>query len=485
MPIRGGANTLHASSVSSSSSASSASSTSSALSSAVPADADTGTPAPAEFFVHRRVVRVAASGWIALAATADGRVWQWSQRGVHGRVVRPHALQGLPGIVPARLVAGHTEMFALVPDGDSQSAAAAAAARRSEEPDAAEQRSQAAQLEAEAEAVVAAEELTSVSMQRGSETGGARTRSDLEAVLRRVAPDIAGQLPAAFLPTFKSPCWRVAAGDDGDDGSSAMHPAGRLRCVPYFYVVGGSDCGAERLYALLSAHEAVQPAGTLADAFWTTRRPWSWFLNVLDPATTRVSQRATVATIGSAAVDALAHAATGVRGVPLSAHAAAASSPPPGLADALAAVWPSQRLVVVLREPGERLLAAFVRLGCSSSERGGARVPPEWDAAAPARAFHLYAERLVEAFESCLSSTSSTSSAQRRAPPAVTCAHRSPWQRDELALGLYAQLLQPWLTAFDRQQVSLVLSHCPQQPHFQSGSPQLASAYPSPRLPRR
>jgi hypothetical protein len=42
-------------------------------------------------------VSVAAAGWVALAATHDGRVWQWSQRGVRGLVVRPHALAGLPG----------------------------------------------------------------------------------------------------------------------------------------------------------------------------------------------------------------------------------------------------------------------------------------------------------------------------------------------------------------------------------------------------
>jgi hypothetical protein len=118
-------------------------------------------------------------------------------------------------------------------------------------------------------------------------------------------------------------------------------------------------------------------------------------------------------------------------------------------------VWPSQRLVVVLREPGERLLAAFWRLGCSSSSQGGGAAPPEWDATAPAEAFHAYAERLVEAFESCLSSASNHG---RRAAPAASCAHRSPWQRDELALGLYAQLLRPWLAAFDREQVSRTLS---------------------------
>ena len=57
-----------------------------------------------------------------------------------------------------------------------------------------------------------------------------------------VQPTLHGQaLPKAFDKTYRNPCWTDAA-------------SGKLRCAPYFQIIGVSKCGTTDLYNRLKKH---------------------------------------------------------------------------------------------------------------------------------------------------------------------------------------------------------------------------------------
>ena len=58
------------------------------------------------------------------------------------------------------------------------------------------------------------------------------------------SPDIFSALPDELSPLHKNPCWRQGT-------------EGRLRCIPYYHIIGQSKCGTTDLYKRLSKHPQV------------------------------------------------------------------------------------------------------------------------------------------------------------------------------------------------------------------------------------
>ena len=80
------------------------------------------------------------------------------------------------------------------------------------------------------------------------------------AKLKELDPQTFEALPPSggrqFSSDFKNPCWREGAGGGGGEGEG-----GALRCLPYYYVIGGWQCGGQALQAALSGHPDVSPEG--------------------------------------------------------------------------------------------------------------------------------------------------------------------------------------------------------------------------------
>jgi hypothetical protein len=56
-----------------------------------------------------------------------------------------------------------------------------------------------------------------------------------------------GDLPDAFLADYKNPCWHDANGTAAGAGAAP----GRLRCLPYYFILGDFHCGVRDLHARL------------------------------------------------------------------------------------------------------------------------------------------------------------------------------------------------------------------------------------------
>ena len=82
-----------------------------------------------------------------------------------------------------------------------------------------------------------------------------RTKTDIAAATR-INPDVFAALPRdGFDPAFKSPCWR--------------QPDAELRCLPAFFILGVFQCGHADLVSRLVLHPEV--AGVASPFFWDER----------------------------------------------------------------------------------------------------------------------------------------------------------------------------------------------------------------------
>jgi hypothetical protein len=128
--------------------------------------------------------------------------------------------------------------------------------------------------------------------------GGSRalTTKQLHAIAAQLDPDLINQLPASFLPNFKTPCWHrqplqqqqptnrlydkhvdtnsaAAAAAAGTTRPAAAAVGGseellqavkqlqeqerELQCLPYFHILGSFQSGAFSLYSMLEQHPDV------------------------------------------------------------------------------------------------------------------------------------------------------------------------------------------------------------------------------------
>jgi hypothetical protein len=65
-----------------------------------------------------------------------------------------------------------------------------------------------------------------------------------------------------FLPDYKSPCWKEL--------DEVLGPEVKINCLPYFYVVGISQCGTKDLFERLTQHPLIS-GNMKAGNRWFTR----------------------------------------------------------------------------------------------------------------------------------------------------------------------------------------------------------------------
>ena len=99
------------------------------------------------------------------------------------------------------------------------------------------------------------------------------TVQEAELAAAGVSPDVFAALPPTFLNDYKAPCWRTAS---------------KLQCLPFFYILGVFQCGVRDLMARVLLHKDVASTRNSAPHWWDELHPFSEYLSLFEPALPKV-----------------------------------------------------------------------------------------------------------------------------------------------------------------------------------------------------
>lgn len=298
--------------------------------------------------------------------------------------------------------------------------------------------------------------------------------------LRRQEPHMFAVIPRKFLPSSRSPCWyEEFTGHNTSDpyltNSYALyskrfratfdalrkafwghlaHAAGRhyrLRCLPRFYIIGQPKCGTTDLYDRLRLHPEVKFSAIKEPHWWTRKRfgivrlrdglrdryPVEDYLDLFDLAAHQIHRGLQAGAAGD----------PGRRSRIVIGEASASTmwdnnawtffydnstdgEPPFLTQDFIHAFQPDARLIVMLRDPVERLYSDYLYFASSNKS---------------AEDFHEKVTEALQLFESCLLDYSLRA-----------CVYNNSLNNAmpvRLQVGLYAVYLLDWLAVFHREQL--------------------------------
>ncbi|KAI8472649.1 MAG: P-loop containing nucleoside triphosphate hydrolase protein [Monoraphidium minutum] len=265
--------------------------------------------------------------------------------------------------------------------------------------------------------------------------------------VKALAPDVFGGVPRGLNPAYRNPCWGT-----GPD----------LTCIPYFHIIGVSKCGTTDLYHRLVMHQGVLTARNKGPHFWD-ECPYPPTGPCGVGGTGDFGAYVKLFSLASDVIRGRPHAVTGeargrlrrARGRGLGRGAGASSNTytsangvyargrAAGRPDALNVTMPRLlreaapylRLILMLRDPGERLYSAYHYY--------------RWwqkDLAPPSPGdFHNATVRDLAAWAAC-------EAAKGRA----ACVRG--YEPQQLVKGMYGEFLQDWLDHWPRDQL-LVLRY--------------------------
>ncbi|KAK9965997.1 hypothetical protein ABG768_005051 [Culter alburnus] len=289
-------------------------------------------------------------------------------------------------------------------------------------------------------------------------------------------PHMFSVIPRHFLPDVKNLCWyeelrgNVSADPYGSNLfgrlSSNMRIAferlsatfrqrlilhdgklQRLRCLPYFYIVGQSKCGTTDLYERLRLHPDVHLTPPKEPHWWCrkrfginrpgdpplTRFPLDHYLDLFDPVAQRIQHRLLGnSSSRSSIITGEATATTMWDNLAWSyLHDISREAEPPSLSqDFIHAVQPDARLIAILRDPVERLYSDYLYFGTSNES------PLD---------FHQKVCESLRLFDACL-----------RDAGLRACVYSSTLyyaMSVRLQVGLYVMFILDWLSVFSRDQL--------------------------------
>ncbi|XP_051578613.1 carbohydrate sulfotransferase 15-like [Myxocyprinus asiaticus] len=300
--------------------------------------------------------------------------------------------------------------------------------------------------------------------------------------LREKEPQILSAIPRKFLPSLKNPCWyeeffeNISADPYGKNlyalyskrfqaiydhlrraFPSHLHQhAGRhyrLRCLPFFYIIGQPKCGTTDLYDRLRLHPEVHFTTMKEPHWWTRKRfgiirlsngfhnpyPLKDYLDLFDQAANQIqdhlisnsskSHKEVDIIIGEASASTMwdnnawiyfYDNGTGVE-------------PPFLVQDFIHAVQPDAKFIVMLRDPVERLYSDYLYFGMTNKS---------------VEDFHERVSESLQLFEACLAERSIRSCIYN-----TTLNNLMPVR---LQVGLYVMYLLDWLSVFNREQLLIL-----------------------------
>ncbi|XP_041803821.1 carbohydrate sulfotransferase 15-like [Chelmon rostratus] len=287
-------------------------------------------------------------------------------------------------------------------------------------------------------------------------------------------PHLFSVIPRHFLPGVKSPCWyeEISSESSTDPYRHSFYCHGsrcnnikdklpeylqhrdgklfRLRCLPYFYIVGQPKCGTTDLYSRLRRHPQVQYSMIKESKWWNRRRfgyiliedgfkgivPVEDYLDLFDKAAQHIQEEINRNSSGD-------HHMTQFITVEASpsvmwnniawsyVHKERKETEPGFLTqDFIHTLQPGAKIIMILRDPVERLYSHYLYSRRGKESRNE---------------FHQMAIKSVRLFQSCLSKQSLRA-----------CAYKGSLFSAmplKLNVGLYVVFLLDWLTVFHKDQI--------------------------------
>ncbi|KAK5607306.1 hypothetical protein CRENBAI_000990 [Crenichthys baileyi] len=292
-------------------------------------------------------------------------------------------------------------------------------------------------------------------------------------------PHFFSVIPDHFLPHIKSPCWyQELSSDIGTDPYKNNHfslrsksfknvcehmrarfhqhvcnidgKLFRLRCLPYFYIIGQPKCGTTDLFHRLLMLPEVK-FNTIKEPHWWTRKRFGYirfkkgfqerfpiedYLDLFDMAAINIQEGIS----GNSSAE--QHALQIITGEASAStmwdnqawsylHGYEEQIEPPFLAqDFIHAVQPGAKIIIMLRDPVERLYSDYLYFTLANKS---------------AEDFHQKVVESVQLFQRCLSERSLRS-----------CVYNTSLFNTmtvRLTLGMYYVFVLDWLTVFQREQI--------------------------------
>ncbi|XP_075999751.1 carbohydrate sulfotransferase 15 [Genypterus blacodes] len=292
-------------------------------------------------------------------------------------------------------------------------------------------------------------------------------------------PHMFSVIPHKFLPGVKNPCWyEEFAGNITSDPyrtnlyahysrrfrtvfeylrnafrEHLSHRNGklyRLRCLPFFYIIGQPKCGTTDLYDRLRLHPDVRFATFKEPHWWTRKRfgiirpsegfhsryPVEDYLDLFDLAAYQIQDHMTGNSsrtpskrniiIGEASASTMWDNNAWVYFYDNTTDA----EPPALIQDFVHALQPDARFIVMLRDPVERLYSDYLYFGIANKS---------------AEDFHEKVSESLQLFEGCLTEYTIRS-----------CVYNTSLNNAmpvRLQVGLYIVYIMDWLSVFSRDQI--------------------------------
>ncbi|XP_045926350.1 carbohydrate sulfotransferase 15-like isoform X1 [Micropterus dolomieu] len=286
-------------------------------------------------------------------------------------------------------------------------------------------------------------------------------------------------IPRHFLPSIKSPCWYEEFSSKlGNDlyrrnlftlrsksfrgvcdrlrtnfQQHLYHRNGkvfRLRCLPFFYIIGQPKCGTTDLFHRLLLHPEVK-FNTMKEPHWWTRKRFGYirfkdgfqekfpvedYLDLFDLAAYNIQEEISGNSSGDhhtlQLITGEASASTMWDNQAWSyLHGDREETEPPFLAqDFIHTVQPGAKIIIMLRDPVERLYSDYLYFKMANKS---------------AEDFHQKVIESVKLFQSCLS--------ERSLRSCIYNTSLSNTMPVRLNLGMYIIFLLDWLTVFHREQI--------------------------------
>lgn len=292
----------------------------------------------------------------------------------------------------------------------------------------------------------------------------------------RTDPELFSTIPQHFLPEVKSPCWYEEVPERSIDPYSRnrykqmskrfrnacdylknnfqqhiQHKEGqdyRLRCLPYFYIIGQPKCGTTDLYQRMLLHPEFR-FNTIKEPHWWTRKRFGYirfkdgfrrnytredYLDLFDLAAHKIQEGLN----GNSEHNRTLQLITGEASVSTMWDNQAWSyvlnvdqgDPPYLTQDFVHKIQPNAKIIIMLRDPTERLYSDYLYFKKANKS---------------AEDFHQKVMESVQLFKSCL--------LERSLRSCVYSTNLYNSMPVRLNMGMYIVFILDWLTVFPKEQI--------------------------------